>query len=241
MKKGDIIFSLFLQTILVLALLMVPMSTQASSDTHSHNEAVESGHHEFISGAEEDVHEKEDLHGGRAEEHFEKETGHESYGVEEYTHHEEESLNGEKTGEHPGIDAGHEANHVAEGGTGHDHQAEVPLVYLFYWGILILVMVIILIYFVYRQKNKKLKPMIPLAVFLVLFAVAIYVIEIITPAFSGRFDPKTLKIIHEFHEASDIGFLRFIYKFILGILMTFFAFLNLNRNDFNKESMEDQG
>ncbi|MGA1839134.1 MAG: hypothetical protein ACMUIU_00785 [bacterium] len=241
MKKRDIIFYLFLQIILALALLMLSMNAQASSNTHRHNEAVESGHHEFISGAEEQVHEKEVLHGERAGEDFEEDTAHETHGVEEHPHHGEESRYGEETEEHIGKDEGHEANHETKGHSDHDHQAEVPLVYLFYWGILILVMVIILIYFVYRRKNKKLKPMIPLAVFLVLFAIAIYVLEIITPAFSGRFDPKTLTIIHDFHEAPDIGFLRFIYKFILGILMTLFAFLNLDRNEFNKKSMEDQG
>ncbi|MGA1863618.1 MAG: hypothetical protein ACMUHX_01000 [bacterium] len=219
---------------------MLSLSAQASSNTHSHNEAVESGHHEFISGAEEQVHEEEVLHGERAGEDFEKDTVNETHGVEEHHYYEEESHYGEESLEPLGRDTGHEETHKAEGDTDHAHEAEVPLVYLFYWGILILVMVIILIYFVYRRKNKRLKPMVPLAVFLVLFAIAIYFLEIITPAFSGRLDPKTLKIIHDFHEAPDIGFLRFIYKFILGILMTFFAFLNLDRNEFNKESMEDQ-
>jgi hypothetical protein len=165
----------------------------------------------------------------------------ETYGAEGHSHQEEEAHHSEENGEHFGKDTGHETSHETKDHMDHDHQAEVPLAYLFYWGILILVMVIILIYFVYRRKNKDLKPMIPLAVFLVLFALAIYIIEIITPAFSGRFDLETLRVIHEYHEAPDLGFLRFIYKFILGIFMTIFAFLNMDRKDLNKKSMEDQG
>lgn len=201
MRQRIFIFYLFLQIALALIFLALSMSVQASSKSHLHNQAVESGHQEIFSGAEEDAHQGEEVNHGER----------------------------------------HEASHEAKDHMDKDHEAEVPLVYLFYWGILILVMVIILIYFVYRRKHKHLTPMIPLAVFLVLFALSIYIIEIITPVFSGRFDLKTLRIVYEFHEAPNLGFLRFIYKFILGIFMTFFAFLNLDRKDYKQKSVEDQG
>jgi hypothetical protein len=211
MKHRDIIFCLFLQIALALALLTLSMSAHASSNSHMHNQAVGFGPHAFASGAEENA------------------------------RHGEEINHGEKAGEHFYKNTGHEISHKAKDHMDHDHQEEIPLAYLFYWGILILVMVIILIYFVSRHKNKHSEPMIPLAVFLVLFALSIYILEIISPVFSGRFDTETLRIVHEFHEAPDLGFLRFFYKFILGIFMTVFAFLNLNRKGLNQKTMDNKG
>lgn len=112
------------------------------------------------------------------------------------------------------------------------HQEATPLIYLFYWGILILVMVVILVYFVIRYKRGQEKPVISLGVALVIFVLTAYLIEI-TPIFSGRFDPDTFKFVHEFHESPNLGFLRFMYKFLLGIFLTFFAFLNMNRKKFH--------
>jgi len=123
----------------------------------------------------------------------------------------------------------HETSHGAAALTDQGLPADVPLIYLFYWGTLILVMVIILIYFVYRFKRKPGRPIISLAIFLVLFVVVIYGFEILTPVFSGRFDLTTSKIVHEFHESANLGFMRFLYKFLLGVFLTVFAFLNLDR------------
>lgn len=242
LKQSNFIFGLFLRTILTLTFLMLSMNVQASSKSHEYEQAVESGHQEFISGAEEDSRHGEEVnHWEKVEPHFEKDKGSETMGLEGYVRHEEEVHHGENLGEHFGKDTVYEPSHEGKGHIDKDHQAEVPLAYLFYWGILILVMVIILIYFVYRRKNKGAKPIIPLAVFLVLFALSIYIIEIITPAFAGRLDMKALKIVYEFHESPNLGFLRFIYKFALGIFMTLFAFLNMNRKKFEQKSMEEQG
>lgn len=240
MRHRDFIFYLFLQIALALAILTLSMNAQASSNRYMHNKAVESGHHEFASGVEEHAHHGEEVNPGKKmEQHFKKDIGNETYRLEKRAQHEEVVHDVEKVGVHFDKDTGHKTSHEAKDHMDKDHQEEVPLPYLFYWGILILVMVIILIYFVYRHKNKESKPMIPLAIFLVLFALSIYIIEIITPAFSGRFDVEALKIVHQFHEAPELGFLRFLYKFILGIFMTFFAFLNLDRKDFNQKNMED--
>ncbi len=134
-------------------------------------------------------------------------------------------------GPHLKEDTGPHKSHEGE----HDQgdSTEIPLVYFFYWGILILAMGIILIYFVYRFKHSQTNPMVPLAVFLVLFAMSVYLFEIIVPTFSGRFDPAALRVIHEFHEGANLGFLRFIYKFLLGIFMALFAFLNLDHKKFS--------
>jgi hypothetical protein len=221
MKRRDIIFCLFLQVFLALVVLLLSISTQASSSGKTHHASDEIRHQEFVH---------------RREEH--------SQHVEEKVYHGEELNNGKELQqgkelhhgkeirEHIDKEVGHDTSHEAKDHTDLDHQADVPLVYLFYWGILILVMVIILIYFVYAYKSHRTKPVIPLAVFLILFGLSIYILEIITTTFSGKFDLSTLRIIHEFHEGPDLGFLRFIYKFILGIFMTFFAFLNLDRKKF---------
>ncbi|MGA1795247.1 MAG: hypothetical protein ACMUIL_05230 [bacterium] len=120
---------------------------------------------------------------------------------------------------------------IPAGDGGHGHEAEagtVPLVYLLYWGLLILIMVVLLIYFVYRVKRSQSRSFVALAAFLTLFAVSVYLIEIFVPAFSGRFDPGAMRVIHEFHEGNGLGFLRFFYKFLLGILLSIFALLNVD-------------
>ncbi|MBN2372603.1 hypothetical protein JXL19_02290 [bacterium] len=114
---------------------------------------------------------------------------------------------------------------------GHSGEEEVPIFYLLYWGVLIFMMVIILIYFVSRFKSRQLRPMVTLAVFLVIFVLSAYLIEM-TPVFSGRFDPVSSQFVKGFHEKPNLGFLRFVYKFFLGIFLTFFAFLNMDRKRF---------
>lgn len=127
-------------------------------------------------------------------------------------------------------DAEHDTPHAA----GEDHQEAVPLIYLLYWGILILVMVIILVYFVVRYKRGQNSPLMSLALLLVFFVLTAHLIEI-TPIFSGRLDPATLEFVSEFHESPNLGFLRFLYKFLLGVFLTFFAFLNIDNKKFSAE------
>lgn len=136
-------------------------------------------------------------------------------------------------------DAGHQKNHEGGKDQGHNHKEDIPMAYLFYWGILILVMVIILVYFVFRYKSGQLRPMTPLAVFLVFSVLIAYLIEI-TPVFSGRFDQVTFGFTHGFHERPNLGFLRFVYKFLLGIFLTFFAFLNMDKERFGLELKKEK-
>jgi len=185
------------------------MSIQASSSSNVHNPSEEVGHKEFPHGREEHSYQVEDIQPGG------------------------------KTEQHFDKDTGQDTLHEAGDHIDHNFPAEVPLIYLFYWGILILVMVIILIYFVYRYKRHQSKPIIPLAVFLILFGLMIYILEIIAPTFSGKFDLSTLRIVHEFHESPSLGFMRFIYKFILGIFMAFFAFLNMDFTKFKSTKTKE--
>ncbi len=111
------------------------------------------------------------------------------------------------------------------------HEVEVPILYLFFWGILLLVMVIILIYFVVRYKHGQKGPIISLALFFVILVLAAYFLET-TPILSKTFDSETLTFISKFHEDNKLGFLRFVYKFLLGIFLTLFAFLNMDRERF---------
>ena len=167
-------------------------------------------------------------------EHDDEEMSHQS----EEIHHEE--AHHEMVHSHSEMAAEHETSHSVAAHSDDALPTEAPLIYLFYWGILILIMVIILIYFVYRFKRRPKRPIIPLAVFLVIFVVAIYGLEILTPTFSGKFDLATLRIIAEFHESANLGFMRFIYKFLLGIFLTIFAFLNMDRKRYEStKEMED--
>lgn len=184
-----------------------------------HEEGV---HHDGPRPAGDDTHGEEDHHTQEGE-HIEKEVGHR----DEHSYHAgDEGRRHAESGDTHGIPIG-------DGGHGYQVEAgTVPLVYLLYWGLLILIMVVILIYFVYRVKRTQSRPFVALAVFLALFAVSVYLIEILVPAFSGRFDPSAMKVIHEFHEGTDLGFLRFFYKFILGIFLSIFALLNLDRKKY---------
>lgn len=174
--------------------------------------------------------------------HFEGEGSHsqEIHQVKEGEHIETEVGHGDAHSYHA-VDGGslhlesEDAHGTSAGDGGHGHEAEaatVPLVYLLYWGLLILIMVIILIYFVYRVKRTQSRSFVALAVFLALFAVSVYLIEIFVPVFSGRFDPGAMRVVHEFHEGNGLGSLRFFYKFLLGVLLSIFALLNLDRKKY---------
>lgn len=126
----------------------------------------------------------------------------------------------------------HDLSHT---GDGHEEMAgleDMPISYVAYWTVLIFVMIILLIYFVYRFKHGQEKPIISLAIFFIVFILVAYFFET-TPIFTGRFDPKNYISIHDFHEGNNLGFLRFVYKFILGLFLTLFAFLNFNRKKFD--------
>jgi hypothetical protein len=212
--------------ILVGIILMSGIYAHATEAGHPQQHGEESGHPVTVHGQNE------------VEDQYHQETHHEVKPHGEEAHKTEE---GHDDGVHgAGVDAHdqekgfmHEGSHESVVNEDHESPSGMPLVYLFYWGILILIMVIILIYFVYRFKKKQARPIIPLAVFLVLFALSIYALEIIAPTFTGRFDPGSLRVVHEFHEGTNMGFLRFLYKFLLGIFMTVFAFLNLDRKRYN--------
>jgi len=219
----------------------------------SHETAVETNMDSYHEGIREGASSDRDMHGVEHQEtpplHGEEVHRDGPFPAEESSHGEE--VHHTKEGEPIETEAGHrdeqgyhtgeegrqpgeseDAHGMPAGDGGHGHQAQagpVPLVYLLYWGLLILIMVIILIYFVYRVKRTQSRPLVPLAVFLVLFAVLIYIIEILAPAFSGIFDPAAMRVVHQFHEEYGLGFLRFFYKFLLGIFLTIFAWLNLDR------------
>ncbi|MGA1790323.1 MAG: hypothetical protein ACMUIM_02465 [bacterium] len=209
---------------------MSGIHAHATEADHHQQPREESGHQERVYDKNgEDVQYPHDTHHEvktHGEEIHQAEEGHYEgvHGAGGNTHYQDKGMEYEGTHE----SAMHEDHEIPSG---------MPLVYLFYWGILILIMVIILIYFVYRFKKKQTRPIIPLAVFFVLFAIAIYVLEIMAPTFTGRFDPVSLRVVNGFHEGTNLGFLRFLYKFLLGIFMTFFAFFNLDRKRYN--SMKD--
>ena len=162
-----------------------------------------------------------------------------SYHGSEHNEHEMDGIpqHVEDPEAHTREDIGHHIAHERGGAPGHIDKEEFPLAYLFYWGILILSMVVILIYFVYRYKRKHDRPLFPLAIFLILFGVSIYMIEV-SPLFSGRFDPVQMKFVHGFHEGTNLVSMRFFYKFFLGIFLTFFAFLNLDHRKFKSIGKE---
>lgn len=231
MRQRDKITCLFLHMIFVWVILMSGIYAHATEAGHHHPPGEESGRPATVYDKDgEDVqyshgtHNEVKTHG---EEIHQAEEGHYDglHGAGVDMHDQEKGVT-------------HEGSHESAIHEDQEIPSEMPLVYLFYWGILILIMVIILIYFVYRFKRKQQRPIIPLAVFFVLFAISIYVLEIMAPIFTGRFDPASFRVVNEFHEGTNLGFLRFLYKFLLGIFMTFFAFLNLDRKRYN--SMKDK-
>jgi hypothetical protein len=217
--------------IFVGVILMSGIYAHATEAGHHHPPGDESGHPATVYGKN-----GEDVQYGHGTHNEVKTHGEEIHQAEEGHYDGLHGAGGDAHYQEKGVM--HEGSHESAIHEDQEIPSEMPLVYLFYWGILILIMVIILIYFVYRFKRKQQRPIIPLAVFFVLFAISIYVLEIMAPIFTGRFDPASFRVVNEFHEGTNLGFLRFLYKFLLGIFMTFFAFLNLDRKRYN--SMKDK-
>jgi hypothetical protein len=100
---------------------------------------------------------------------------------------------------------------------------EVPLFYELYWIGLISMVILLIFYFFYLYKKEKFRFVKPLTFLLLFLALSLYLMEQ-GQTFTGHFDPVRHLFVSGYHEATEIGFLRFIYKLTLGIALCVYGF-----------------
>jgi len=101
----------------------------------------------------------------------------------------------------------------------------VPLLYELYWFGCISMVVLLIFYFLYLYKKEKFRLVKPLTFLLLFLALSLYLMEQ-GQIFTGHFDPVRHLFVAGYHEANEIGFLRFIYKLTLGIALCVYGFTN---------------
>jgi len=130
------------------------------------------------------------------------------------------------------------AMHTVQPGIPQD-SFSVPLLYELYWIGSISMVVLLIFYFFYLYKKEKLWLVKPLTFLLLFLALSLYLMEQ-GQTFTGHFDPARHLFVPGYHEANDIGFLRFIYKLTLGIALCVYGFTNFLARQKNKKSMNSE-
>lgn len=100
----------------------------------------------------------------------------------------------------------------------------IPLLYKLYWVGAISMVVLLIVYFFFLYKKEKYQLVEPLIFLLIFLALSLYLMEQ-GHVFSGYFDPARHLFVPGYHEANDIGFLRFIYKLTLGVALCVYGFI----------------
>ncbi|MGA1874030.1 MAG: hypothetical protein ACMUIA_00310 [bacterium] len=123
-------------------------------------------------------------------------------------------------------DIHHTESHHGEpthSGKEHAPSGPVPMTYRVYWIGLIILAVLILGYFLIMYKKERIRLFPSLTVLLFLLAIFLYILEQL-PFFAGYFEPAR-GFIPGYHEPNTIGFLRFLYKLLLGIGLCAYGFV----------------
>jgi uncharacterized membrane protein len=121
--------------------------------------------------------------------------------------------------------------------SGHGDNIPIPFMYKLYWIGLISMMILIMLYFFLFYRKENYQSLKSLTILLILLAFSLYLLEQ-GRVFTGYFDPVRHVFVSGYHEANNMGFLRFIYKLVLGIALCGYGFSNfLSRQRDKKESI----
>ncbi len=112
-----------------------------------------------------------------------------------------------------------------EGHGGGHHAGNAPVVYYANWVLIAVTFIITCFYClaVYKWGKPKHEGLL-LAMFLVLLVIAIYGTAQF-PQVQRHFDPTAHKFVDGYHESSIVGFIKFIYKFALGICLMIYGLI----------------
>jgi cytochrome bd-type quinol oxidase subunit 2 len=126
--------------------------------------------------------------------------------------------------------SGHGAEHETADAHGNGHHVQPPFIYYLSWGLLGFTFIIVCSYCLWVFKRGKPKHEgLTLAVFLVLLAIALYALNQF-PELQRHFDPASHQFVDGYHESATFGFVKFIYKVALGILLMIYALIGMEHH-----------